>query len=116
MQAKEERYDAAVELQQNGQLDEAIAALEQLVEDHPDYALAYSALSAFYGQKDDYEKAIPHAQKVVELEPEDPFSFTALSMICQKADKRELAEEALMQAQQLRFAAMRRAAEDQDES
>jgi hypothetical protein len=32
-----------------------------------------------------HEEAIQHAQRVCELDPEDPFSFTALSVTYQRA-------------------------------
>ena len=40
------------------------------------------------------DKAIEHARKVVELEPEDTFSYTALSVIYQRCGKIPEAEEA----------------------
>ena len=44
------------------------------------------------------EEAIYHAQKVVELEPEDTFSYTALSVIYQRCGRIPEAEEAKARA------------------
>ena len=44
------------------------------------------------------DEAIAHAQKVCELEPNDPFSFTQLSVICQRCGKIPEAEAAMAQA------------------
>ena len=84
MATVEQRYDEAIELQQQGKLDEAVGRLQALVADHPDYALAHAALSAFYGKLGRHDEAIEHAKKVCELEPDDSFSFMAMSLICQR--------------------------------
>lgn len=104
MSSEVERYDEAIQLQQNGQLDEAVAKLEQLAADHPDYALAHAALSVFYQKLDRNDEAVEHAAKVCELEPEDPFSFIAMSTICQKAGRIAEAEQALAKAHQAQMA------------
>lgn len=107
MPSEVDRYDEAIRLQQGGQLEEAVAKLEQLAADHPDYALAHAALSVFYQRLDRDDEAIEHARKVCELEPEDPFSFIAMSTICQKTGRIAEAEQALMQAHQAQMAAHR---------
>jgi len=105
MPTKEEMYDEAILLQQQGKMEEAVGKLQELLGQAPDYALAHAALSVFYGKAEEHDQAIEHGQKVCELEPEDPFSFVALSLICQKAGRLREAEEALMQARQAQFAA-----------
>jgi len=101
-------YDEAIELQQAGRLDEAIAKLEDLIVGHPEYALAHAALSVFYGKQDRHDKAVEHAQTVCRLEPEDPFSYMALSLICQRAGRLAEAEEALALAMEKQWEAFRR--------
>jgi predicted Zn-dependent protease len=95
MQTADQRYDEAIALQQAGKLDEAVAKLEALAGDHPDYALAHSGLSVFYGKLARHDEAIAQAQKVCELEPDDPFSFVSMSLICQRAGRIPEAEKAL---------------------
>jgi predicted Zn-dependent protease len=113
MSSEVERYDEAIQLQENGQLDQAVAKLEQLVADHPDYALAHAALSVFYQKLDRSDEAVEHAGKVCDLEPEDPFSFVAMSTICQKAGRIAEAEQALARAHQAQMAS-HRAEKDRD--
>ncbi len=108
MAIKEELYDQAIELQQKGQLDEAVKRLEEIVRQWPDYALAYAALSVFYSRQERHAEAVACAEKVCELEPEDPFSFVALSLICQKAGEIRKAEMALMEARRAQMEAWQR--------
>jgi Flp pilus assembly protein TadD len=105
MPTKEQMYDEAIELQQSGKLTEAVQKLEALVAGEPNYALAHSALSVFHGRLEQPDKAVEHARKACELEPDDPFCFVALSLICQKAGRIAEAEQALMKARQVEFAA-----------
>lgn len=112
MPTAEDRYDEAIALKEAGNLEEAVAQLEKLVEDEPDYALAHAGLSAFYSKLDRHEQAVEHAQKVCELDPEDPFSYMSKSLICQKAGRIAEAEQALTQAMEKQWAARRNAAPD----
>ena len=105
MPTNEEMYDEAVKLQQDGNPEEAVGKLQELLGQDPKYALAHAALSVFYCKLEKHEEAVEHARKVCELEPEDPFSFVAMSLICQKAGRLQEAEEALMEARRAQFAA-----------
>ena len=78
MTSREERYEAAEALKNSGDLAGAVAALEGVVADHPEYALAHSALAAWCTRLDRHDEAVKHARRVCELEPKDPFSYTAL--------------------------------------
>jgi predicted Zn-dependent protease len=109
MPAVHELYDEAIELQQAGKLEEAVGKLEALVAEHPDYALGHAALGVFYGKLDRQDEAIEHARKVCQLEPEDPFSYMAMSLICQRASRLGEAEEALGMAMEKQWAARRNA-------
>jgi len=100
-------YDEAIELKESGELEAAIAKLEALLEQEPDFMLAHAGLSVFYGTSQQHEKAVEHARKVCELDPDDPFSYVALSMICQKADQKTEAEMAMQQAMEKQLAASR---------
>ena len=80
-----ELYDEADRLKEAGSFDEAIAKLEEIVAHDDEYALAHSALAVLCGKTGRHADAIGHAKRVCELEPADPFSFTALSVIYQRA-------------------------------
>jgi predicted Zn-dependent protease len=103
----DERYDEAIDLQQTGKLEEAVGKLESLIGDEPGYALGHSALAVFYGRLGRHDEAIEQARKVCELEPDDPFSFMALSLIAQRAGQLPVAEEALALAAEKQWAASR---------
>jgi len=105
IKAKEIWYDECVALQQNGELAQAISELKKLLDVYSDYGLAWLALAVFSQEKGDDEGTISAMQKACELEQEDPFYFTAFSALAIKCGSHELAEEALMKAQEARFAA-----------
>lgn len=101
MPTREERYEAAEARKNAGDLEGAVADLESLVGEHPDFALAHSALSAWCTRLERHEQSILHARRVCELEPSDPFSFTALSMACMRGGQIAAAEEALARSRTL---------------
>lgn len=101
MTTREERYEAAEALKNAGDLPGAVAALEAVVAVDPDYALAHSALAAWCTRLERHEEAIRHARRVCELEPADPFSFTALSVACMRGGRIAEAEEALARSRML---------------
>lgn len=84
MSTKEELYDQADRLKDAGKPEEAVAKLLELVAQEPDYALAHSALAVLYGRLKRHDEAIRHGLKVCQLEPGDPFSFTAMSVTFQR--------------------------------
>ena len=85
MPSLHELYDEADRLKEAGNFDAAITKLEEIIAQDDDYALAHSALAVLCGKTDRHEDAIRHAKQVCELESEDPFSFTAMSVIYQRA-------------------------------
>ena len=105
MPTVDQLYDEAIALQQAGNLEEAVGKLKGLVAENPDYALAHAALSVFHGKLDQHDEAVEHGRKVCELEPDDSFSFMAMSLICQRAGRIPEAEEALGMSMQKQSAA-----------
>lgn len=101
MATREERYEAADALKNAGDLAGAVTALETVVADHPDFALAHSALAAWCTRLERHEEAVRHARRVCELEPSDPFSYTALSVACMRGGRIAEAEEALARSRML---------------
>ena len=101
MTDREDRYAAAETLNNEGKLAEAVASLEALVAEQPDFALAHSALAAWCTRLERHEEAIQHARKVCEMEPKDPFSYTALSVACMRGGRITEAEDALARSRML---------------
>jgi Flp pilus assembly protein TadD len=78
-------YDAADKLKAEGKLEDAVTKLEEALQIDESYALAHSALAVVLQRLGRHEEAIQHAVRVTELEPSDPFSYTALSVTYQRA-------------------------------
>lgn len=101
MKTNEDLYDEADKLKDEGFLDEAVSKLQELLSQDANYALAHSALAVLYTKLKQHDRAIEHGRKVCELEPHDPFSFTALSVTFQRAGKIMEAEDAMARARVL---------------
>jgi len=102
-----ELYNEAEKLKDEGKDEEAIAKLTEVIDEEEGFTLAHLALSILYNKVGKVEEAIRHGCRATELEPNDPFNFTALSITYQRAfqatqDRKyiPLAEEAMMQAHQ----------------
>jgi Flp pilus assembly protein TadD len=104
MPTADERYDEAIALQQGGNLSEAVTRLEQLAAEAPDHALTHAALAAFYTKLGRHDEAVEQGRLVCQLDPDDPFSFIAMSVVCQKAGKVGDAEMAMQQAMERQWA------------
>lgn len=78
-------YNEADKLKEEGKLEEAAARLEEAIQADDKYALAHSGLAVVLQRLGKHEDAIEHAKKVCDLEPNDPFSYTALSVTYQRA-------------------------------
>jgi len=74
-----------MKLKDSGQPEAAVEKLSELLAGDGTYALAYSALAVLYGKLNQHDKAVANAVRVSELVPEDSFSWTALSVIYQRA-------------------------------
>lgn len=94
MTTANELYDQAVDLRDKGDKSAAIAKLLEAIEADPAFAIGHGMLAKLYTDIAESEKAIAHARKVVELEPDDTFSYTALSVIYQRCGKIPEAEHA----------------------
>lgn len=100
MPTANELYDFAVDLRDQGNKLEAVAKLEEAISLDPGFAIGHGMLAKLYADLADAEKAIKHAKKVVELQPDDAFSYTALSVIYQRCGRIAEAEHAKAMAWQ----------------
>ncbi|MCU0981006.1 MAG: tetratricopeptide repeat protein, partial [Pirellulaceae bacterium] len=77
-------YDEAEKLKDDGKYQEAIAKYLEILGTDESFTLAHLALAVAYGKVGDHEKAVQHGQRACELDPNDPFSFTAMSVTYQR--------------------------------
>src|SRR5689334_21864988 len=80
-----ELYKEHEQLKREGKNEEAIARLEELLKQDENHVLAHLALSVLYPKVEKHDLAVQHAERAVEIEPEDTFNWTALSTTYQKA-------------------------------
>lgn len=80
-----ELYKEHEQLKRDGKYDEAIAKLSELLAQDEKHVLTHLALSVLYAKVEKHDLAVNHAEKAVELEPEDTFNWTALSTTYQRA-------------------------------
>jgi Flp pilus assembly protein TadD len=100
MSTPNQLYDEASDLRDRGDKPGAVAKLEEAVALDPGLAIGHGMLAKLYADLAEADKAIEHAKKVVELEPDDGFSYTALSVIYQRCGRIPEAEQAKAQAWQ----------------
>jgi tetratricopeptide (TPR) repeat protein len=100
MPSPNELYDQAADLRDKGDKDGAVAKLEEAIAIDPRFALGHGMLAKLYADLAEADKAIAHARQVVELEPDDAFSYTALSVIYQRCGRIPEAEHAKAMAWQ----------------
>ncbi len=91
-------YDEGTSLKDQGDLDGAIGKWQEILAIDPDYVLAHMALGVHLQKLGRNDEAIKHAVRVTELEPNDSFSFTQLSVVYQRCGKIPEAEDAMAKA------------------
>ena len=80
-----ELYSEAEQLKNDGNLEAAAEKLNEVLAVDDSYALAHAAMSVVLQKLGKHDEAVKHAERVCELEPNDAFSFTALSVTYQRA-------------------------------
>ena len=98
MPAVHEIYDAAIRLKDAGDLAGAVAKLHEVLAIDPAHTDTHSALAVYNQRLGKFDEAIAHAQKVVELLPNEAFSYTQLSVIYMRCGKILEAEDAKAKA------------------
>ena len=97
----DEIYNAAHGLKESGDVEGAIAKLQEGLALEPDHVDTHAALAVYYQKLHKADEAITHAKKVAELKPDDHFSWMQLSIILQRCNRIEEAELALAKAKEI---------------
>jgi tetratricopeptide (TPR) repeat protein len=93
MPTVDELYDRAVDCVADGDLEGAVAAYRRALEIDPEFADGWEGLSMALADLGRFDEAIPAAERVVQLVPDELLSYTNISRIYQKAGDVPKAEE-----------------------
>jgi len=85
MSTAHELYTAAEKLKDAGQFPEAVAKLNEALALDETHVLSHLALAVLQGKLGQHEEAVKHAERAVQLEPNDTYNFTMLSVVYQRA-------------------------------
>jgi len=90
----EDHYYAGIDFFGEGKLDEAIAEYTRALELDPKLIDALHGLAQAYHAKEDFDRTIQAAQRILALEPEDILAWTTISRAYQRKGLVPEAEEA----------------------
>jgi tetratricopeptide (TPR) repeat protein len=90
----EDHYYAGIDFFGDGKLDEAIAEYNRALELDPKFADALHGLAQAYHAKEDFDRTIEAARRILELEPEDILAWTSISRAYQRKGMVPEAEDA----------------------
>lgn len=79
------QYNDVEKLIDEEKFDEAIVGLSQIIAEDESFVLGHLALARVYTKTGQHDLAIKHGEKACQLEPQDAFNFTALSVTYQRA-------------------------------
>lgn len=92
--AAEDHYYAGIDFFGDGKQDEAIAEYNRALELDPKFADALHGLAQAYHAKEDFDRTIETARRIIELDPEDILAWTSISRAYQRKGMVPEAEEA----------------------
>lgn len=101
MSNPDQMYDEALALKDSGDLEGAVSKMQEILTIDDSHVLSHSALGVHLQKLGRNDEAITHAKRVVELEPNDPFSYTQLSVISQRCGLIQEAEDAMAQSKMI---------------
>jgi tetratricopeptide (TPR) repeat protein len=76
----DDAYREANQLKLAGRNQEAIEKLLDILKQDPNFIVAHLGLAVCYGRIGDHLSAVKHGETAVQLDPNDPFGYTALSV------------------------------------
>ena len=100
MPTQDEVYKEGVKLKDEKKYEEAVAKLQEAAAMDEKNTLPLHAMAQCHTELAQHEAAIALAQKIVQIEPDDQFSYIALSRALQRNGQIPEAEYAMMQGQQ----------------
>ena len=81
----DEMYREADQLKDDGKLEESIAKLNEVLAQDDSHVLSHLALAVVLGRVGEHEKSVVHGKRACEIDPNDAFNFTAMSVTYQRA-------------------------------
>lgn len=78
------KYNQAEQLKDQGKYDEALVLLNEILAEDANHVLTHLTLGRIYTLMGKFDLAVKHGQTACELEPNEPFNFTALSVTYQR--------------------------------
>jgi tetratricopeptide (TPR) repeat protein len=83
-QKAEDHYYAALDLMADGKLEQAVTEYQQSLAADPTFTEAMHGLARVLQDLERYDEAIPVAQRIAEVDPDDVLAHTSLSVLYQK--------------------------------
>lgn len=100
MATKEELYQKGAQLKGSRDFEGALAQFREAIQLDPNYTLPMHAAVQCLTELGRHDEAIAMGKQIIHLEPDDYFSYIALSRAYQRAGLIPEAEYAMMQGQQ----------------
>lgn len=101
MSDRKSHYLAGLKLFGEERHAEAVEEYKQALELSPDWTEALHALATAYSKLGDQDQAIATVRRVLELEPDDAFGYTSLSIFLQRKGLIPEAEQAAAKARMI---------------
>ena len=79
------KYNEVEKLIDEEKYDDALKGLTEIIQQDESFVLAHLALCRVYSKTGKHDLAVQHGEKACELEPNEPFNYTALSVTYQRA-------------------------------
>ncbi len=80
----EAHFQTALDLFAQGKNEEAVAEYQQCLSLNPNHSQALHGLARALQELDRFDESVVACKRLVQLEPDDPLSFTALSIALHK--------------------------------